>query len=169
MEVGTGASNFENEHLKGSVAKAVAMPPCRQIGLDLSLLSVLLILPLALSAPLDTLCEKPKSLGGQGYCGPSTCSQAASSARGCVITRPTVDYAREISKTTQDCRTCTTSTQPRCSAADLQSLFGKYTAVKAAYCTDKHLVIFSTGAPSWTPYLDDIPNPPGSTDSAPGA
>ena len=42
-------------------------------------------------------------------------------------------------------------------------LIGKIVRVKAAFCSDTHLVILSDGSPSWTPNLGDTPNPPGST------
>lgn len=34
---------------------------------------------------------------------------------------------------------------------------------QAAYCNDKYLVLISNKAPSWAPNLDDVPNPPGGT------
>jgi len=41
--------------------------------------------------------------------------------------------------------------------------------VKAAYCNANYLVIHTSNAPHWTPYLDDAKTPPGSTDVNTGA
>ena len=65
--------------------------------------------------------------------------------------------------------TCTQSTDARCSSSYLSGLFSKFAAVKAAYCNADYLVIHTTNAPHWTPYLDDAKTPPGGTDSVNGA
>ena len=54
------------------------------------------------------------------------------------------------------------STATKCTTANLKALVGAFSGVKAAFCSDTHLVIISDGSPSWTPNLDDTPNPPGS-------
>ena len=51
----------------------------------------------------------------------------------------------------------------KCTTAALKVLVGAFSGIKAAFCSDTHLVIISDGSPSWTPNLGDIPNPPGST------
>ncbi|PNH01401.1 hypothetical protein TSOC_012719 [Tetrabaena socialis] len=49
----------------------------------------------------------------------------------------------------------------KCSAAALKAvLVGS--GIKAAFCTDAHLILHTNGAPTWIPNLDDVPNPPGS-------
>ena len=51
---------------------------------------------------------------------------------------------------------------PQCKASALKAVIVG-SGIKAAFCSDTHLVILSDGSPSWTPNLDDVPNPPGST------
>ena len=140
---------------------------------------------------LDLTCSPPPSLGGLGYCGPSFCSKATSSMPTCVFTSTARNYASEVAKNT--CRTCTQSTDARCTTAALKALvYGQ--GIKAAFCNDKFLVI-STGTsfpvaeiqheqmtryfynpPSsslrsdmtsgFSNWLQNVPNPPGSVDSA---
>jgi len=61
------------------------------------------------------------------------------------------------------------STDSRCTSEFLKATFGKFAAVKAAYCNADYLVVHSTSAPHWTPYLDDAKTPPGGTDTVNGA
>ena len=62
------------------------------------------------------------------------------------------------------CRTtCTQRTTGICSGTFLANVL-KGRGVKYAYCNDKWLVIGATGEPGhWTPNLNDVPNPPGTT------
>ena len=90
---------------------------------------------------LDLTCSPPPSLGGLGFCGPSFCSKATSSMPTCVFTSTARNYASEVAKNT--CRTCTQSTDARCTTAALKALvYGQ--GIKAAFCNDNFLVI-STG------------------------
>ena len=62
------------------------------------------------------------------------------------------------------CRaTCTQRTTGICSGSFLANVL-KGRGVKYAYCNDKWLVIGATGESGhWTPNLNDVPNPPGTT------
>jgi len=61
------------------------------------------------------------------------------------------------------CQTCAQEMgDPRCSTAALRdAVHGAGGQVNAAYCTDRYLILSSTGAPSFAPNLEDIPMPPG--------
>ena len=61
---------------------------------------------------------------------------------------------------TSTCKACTQSTESRCTRQALQNVIHK-TGIKAAYCNDEFLVIYSDGSPGFTSNLYDIPNPPG--------
>lgn len=102
-------------------------------------------------------------MGGLGFCGPAACTAAKNNISGCMYASATIDYAAQVSGIR--CKTCTQSTLARCSTAALTTLFSSYASVKAAYCTDTHLIILSSGANSWTQNLDDVPAPPGSVQS----
>ena len=91
----------------------------------------------------------------------------ASTDPGCQLTSQTPDWAAQLAKYSST--TCTQSTDARCSSSYLSGLFSKFAAVKAAYCNADYLVIHTTNAPHWTPYLDDAKTPPGGTDSVNGA
>ena len=78
----------------------------------------------------------------------------------------TIDWTTKLAGFTAN--TCTQSTDARCTSAALSSYFGKHAAVMAAYCNADYLVIHTTNAPGWTPYLDDAKTPPGGTDTVSG-
>ena len=78
----------------------------------------------------------------------------------------TIDWTTKLASYTA--ATCTQSTDARCTSAALSSYFGNYAAVMAAYCNADYLVIHTTNAPGWTPYLDDAKTPPGGTDTVSG-
>jgi hypothetical protein len=84
----------------------------------------------------------------------------------CSFTSQTVDYAASVAKYAS--KTCTQSTDARCTSAFLTATFGKFAAVKAAYCNADYLVVHTSSAPHWTPYLDDAKTPPGGTDTVNG-
>lgn len=76
--------------------------------------------------------------------GPSQCINTVNTVAGCVLTGTTPDYQARVTELTGTCRTCTQSTNSQCETAFLNSAFAKGGAsVKAAYCTDTHLVILS--------------------------
>jgi hypothetical protein len=77
-----------------------------------------------------------------------------------------MDYAAMVARYTS--QTCTQSTDSRCTSAFLKATFGNFAAVKAAYCNADYLVVHSSNAPHWTPYLDDARTPPGGTDTVNG-
>lgn len=109
--------------------------------------------------PLNQTCSLPKSQGGNGYCGPAFCDSIVMTLPGCKFTQINHDYASLVAKTTT--KTCTQSTDPRCSSAALKAVvFG--TGIKAAYCNDAFLVILSDGSSGFPNYLSSVKNPPGS-------
>ena len=114
---------------------------------------------------LTATCSPPLALGGTGYCGPPFCSTSTSVSNlpSCVFTSQAKNYASSVSSL--KCTTCTQSTDSRCSTSALKSLiYG--TGIKAAYCNDQLLVIHTDMTSGFNNYLSQIPNPPGSIDSA---
>jgi hypothetical protein len=109
--------------------------------------------------PLNQTCSPPQSQGGNGYCGPAFCDSIVNKLPACAFTQVKQDYPLLISKI--GTKTCTQSTDPRCSSAALKALvFGN--GIKAAYCNDAFLVILSDGTSGFSNYLGSIKNPPGS-------
>ena len=114
------------------------------------------------SYALNQTCSPPTSQGGNGYCGPSFCDISPSTLPGCIFKEKAFNYADIISKL--ETKTCTQSTDPRCSSAALKALMvGE--GVKAAYCNDAFLVIQTDASSGFPDYLGSIKNPPGSTSS----
>jgi hypothetical protein len=68
----------------------------------------------------------------------------------CIFTSTTVNYATQVAKF--KAVACTQSIDSRCSSTFLKATFGKFAAVKAAYCNADYLVIHTSNAPHWTPY-----------------
>ena len=114
----------------------------------------------------DESCSNPLSLGGEGDCSPICSAVARSTKPGCVITRAAVDYASILSGIAS--KTCTQSTDARCTAAALAARVGSFPSILAAYCNDEYLIVHSAGAPSGGPYLDDPKTPPGGNDDVNG-
>jgi len=102
------------------------------------------------------------------YC-PAFCSAAADS------TTPTCTYTagtaatdaskgQEIYK--QGCRTCTQSTETRCSTTALSAMFSRFSGtIYGAYCNDNYLVVWTASGRSYYGNLDNVPFPPGGTTS----
>ena len=111
---------------------------------------------------LNTTCSPPISQGGTGYCGPSFCDTVVNTVAGCIFTNNNYNYATMMSQLPS--KTCTQSTDPRCSSAALSALM-KGQGIKAAFCNDQFLVIHSDGTPGFSTYLDSIKNPPGAVAS----
>ncbi len=88
-------------------------------------------------------------------------------------TRPTCIFTSETAATSGSvggaCKSCTQSTDCRCTTTALTRLFGAFASVKAAWCNDAFMVMVTDGSPSWESNLQDVPNPPGSFDSVTGA
>ena len=61
-------------------------------------------------------------------------------------------------------KTCTQSSDSRCSSAALAAVFGRFPAVKAVYCNDAFFVMESTDLPSASTSLASIFTPPGGGD-----
>ena len=58
-------------------------------------------------------------------------------------------------------RTCTVSSDARCTTAALTAVFGHYPGILAAYCNDAYLVIHSSGLTAHPTSLGSIYTPPG--------
>ena len=70
------------------------------------------------------------------FCASSTGISSANTALACPFTGPaTVNYQQQVSLVTA--RSCTASTDSRCSSAWLAATFGVFPQVLAAYCNDK--------------------------------
>ena len=81
-----------------------------------------LILTIA-SYDLGLTCSPSKAYGGTGTCGPSFCANAgvASTLPGCIFTSTVVDYQAYVS-TNAKCKTCTQSTDSRCTKTALSAV-----------------------------------------------
>ena len=76
------------------------------------LISYCLFLIVSGSYPLNTSeCSPPKSLGGQGTCGPAFCYSVSTTKPKCVFSQQAYNYPLLLSKTT--CRPCTQSIDSR--------------------------------------------------------
>jgi hypothetical protein len=91
-------------------------------------------------------------------------STSAAATRSCELTATPVNWVNAVSSVGK--KTCTQSTNARCTTAALTSIFGTFNGVFAAYCTDTYLVILSSGKSRTQNYnLDNIPSSPGGKDS----
>ena len=126
---------------------------------------------------LDATCSPPTKLGGLGYCGPDYCVEAEKwSCTGsgkcavCTYVRGSnqmgqtfnsvspFDYQKRLNMIAS--RPCTQSTDSRCTSEYLNSIIVA-TGIKAAYCNEDFIVVHSDLSGGFTPWLADIPNPPG--------
>jgi len=97
---------------------------------------------------------------------PSFCSSKVDTATPpCTFTNAmpltNAEKSQEIYK--GGCRTCSQSTEIRCSTSALHAKFSKYPNVWAAYCNDAYLVVWLQSGTGFTANLDAIPYPPGGT------
>ena len=98
------------------------------------------------------------------FCNMSTTIANGYQTRSCEMTATVVNYAAKVAAISK--KTCTQSTNARCTTAALTALFGNFAGVFAAYCTDSFLVIISSGKSRTQSYnLDNIPYPPGGNDA----
>ena len=111
---------------------------------------------------LNTTCSPPASQGGKGYCGPSFCDSVQNTASACVFTNKVYDYAMLVSKISS--KSCTQSTDARCTSAALKALMVGQ-GIKAAYCNDAFLVLQTDGTSGFSNYLGSIKNPPAAVSS----
>jgi hypothetical protein len=95
------------------------------------------------------------------FCGPPWCVKATNTA--CSVTGVNItDAQMQAAVLATTARTCTVSSDARCTTAALTAVFGRYPGVKAVYCNDAFLVIQSTVLPSSpSTFLDWVPTPPG--------
>ena len=111
---------------------------------------------------LNMTCSPPASQGGTGFCGPSFCDTVKVASSACVFTDKVYNYPLLMSKLSS--KTCTQSTDARCSSAALKALmFGQ--GIKAAYCNDAFLVIHTDQTSGFANYLGSIKNPPAAVGS----
>ena len=95
-------------------------------------------------------------------CSPQSCQTDADGD--CSFpSRSTPNFVSSVASAT--CRVCSQATSSRV-CANMASTLSKSGGIKAAYCTDQFLVVWSTGKPSYNPsatgdYLRTIPRPPG--------
>ena len=125
----------------------------------------------------DATCSPPTKLGGLGYCGPEYCLDAekwsctgsgkcavctyvrGSNQMGQTFNSATpFDYQKRLNMIAS--RPCTQSKDSRCTSEYLDSMIVA-TGIKAAYCNEDYVVVHSDLTGGWTPWLADIPNPPG--------
>ena len=111
---------------------------------------------------LNTTCSPPISQGGTGYCGPSFCDAVINLKPTCIFASQTFNYAAIIQKIPT--KTCTQSTDRRCTSAALTALMSGQ-GIKAAYCNDEFLVIHSDGTTGFSDSLMSVKNPPASISS----
>ena len=96
-------------------------------------------------------------------CGPIGCSYVTNSA--CVPNTTNTEASIAVAVSNQQCNsTCTTSSDARCTAASLKALLskginGQGNSIKAAYCTDRYLVVISNGLPNHNDTLAYIQRP----------
>ena len=101
---------------------------------------------------------------------PSWCSASADK------TTPTCTYTTATAWTStkkgeeiykQGCRSCTQSTETRCSTSALSAMFSAFSGtVFGAYCNDNYLVVWAASGRSYYGNLDNVPYPPGGTTTA---
>ncbi|CAE7242175.1 unnamed protein product, partial [Symbiodinium natans] len=84
----------------------------------------------------------------------------------CTFTDPGINYTDLIGSVS--CKTCTQSSDARCSAAGIAQAFdtGAPSSVKAVYCNDQFLVVWSSGQPPDDSTLAGVPRPPGGSGGA---
>ena len=126
---------------------------------------------------LDATCSPPTKLGGLGYCGPDYCEDAEKwSCTGsgkcavCTYIRGSnqmgqtfnsvqpFDYQKRLDMIAY--RPCKQSTDFRCESSFLYDSIVD-SGIKAAYCNEMFLVVHTDLTGGFTPWLTDIPNPPG--------
>jgi len=126
---------------------------------------------------LDATCSPPTKLGGKGFCGPDYCETAekwsCTGSGKCAVctyirgsnqmgqtfnTVQPFDYQKRLDLISY--RPCTQSKDFRCSSEFLGGAI-KSNGIKAAYCNDHFMVVHTDLSSGWTPWLSDIPNPPG--------
>jgi hypothetical protein len=99
--------------------------------------------------------------GNDLTCGPASCTRVADPACSLGSKTNITEAAMQRLVSAVTSRTCTPSADARCSSAALAAVFGRFPAVKAAYCNDAFLVLHSTDLPSHPSTLGAIQSPPG--------
>jgi len=127
--------------------------------------------PIGAGVALSWACED----GYNATCSPAFCAAVADrttpACTGLSSQAAWTAATRQATVSQNTCRACTQSTDARCSSGALTALLGSVrgSGVMAAWCTDAYLVVVADGSTGTLPNLDDVPFPPGGTDSAHGA
>ena len=116
----------------------------------------LFVLQLISSELLTNNCDADKA------CSPSWCTAVTNAA--CVDPQAGVviadsEIVRQVEK--GGCKTCTQSTDAKCTNEFLSSTLKTSGGLLVAYCNDKYLVMHTNGQPNHPDGLADIPKPPG--------
>ena len=154
---GTGIDGVQTSNL---IMRMTSMNPIAR-AIALLLVCVLCIDICSASYALNYTCSPPYSMGGKGYCGPNFCDTSASTLYGCNFTNTVISYSTIVANTKT--KTCTQSTDARCTSAALAALMHG-PGIKAAFCNDAFLVILSDLTAGFTTHLNSIKNPPAAVD-----
>ena len=98
-------------------------------------------------------------------CSPSQCVKGTNPA--CAVsnnlgtTTNKTNSAMAATLATIASRTCTVSSDARCTTAALTAVFGHYPGILAAYCNDAYIVVHSSGLAAHPTSLGSIYTPPG--------
>ena len=109
-----------------------------------------------LSGPLEANLQTLVCDGLSNTCNPTQCQKVSNAA----CTAPTSKINVPLALSKISCKACTQSSDPRCSSSSLKAMLTMNAGIKAAYCTDKYLVIHSDNTPNHDDSLADIQRPP---------
>ena len=98
------------------------------------------------------------------WCNSSTNVVNGASIQTCVPNATSQNYSALVPAT--GCKTCTVSTDVRCTTAFLTATFGRFSSIYAAYCDSSRLVLLSDARGAGTYNLDNVPFPPGGANAA---
>jgi hypothetical protein len=106
------------------------------------------------------------------FCSKSSTVTSAYSTPSCIISTTKYTDAQLITlANARPSQTCTQSTDARCNSGALAAIFSGMPSVYAAFCNNNYLVMYTSGHGrlGYSGYnLDDIPYPPGGTDTTSG-
>ena len=117
--------------------------------------------------PVDFSCFT--SSGSPLSCSPSWCNSSSAvlsgaSTQSCVPNATSQNYATLVPAV--GCKSCTTSTDARCTTAFLTATFGRFSSIYAAYCDSSRLVLLTDTRGAGVYNLDNVPSPPGGFNAA---
>lgn len=127
-------------------------------NIELYILIILVFISLDVNGVVIQSHGFPNDCSGNTSCSPSYCKLVSNSK----CTDPLASQTATVTLSKFACRSsCSQSTQAMCKTVNLASVIKELGGLKAAYCTDKFLVIHSTGQASHPTGLANIPHPPG--------